>query len=124
MGLKENNLISKILLNLPKNIFLFRINCGMAWTGKIIKQNSNTITLKNYRPFHGAPTGTPDLIGWQTITITPDMVGQKIAVFYGKEVKATGDLSPDQKKVRKFMIDSACFYDVAREDAELFPEKI
>lgn len=35
---------------------------------------------------------TPDLIGYTTIEITPEMVGRKIAVFTGVEVK-----SPDWK---------------------------
>ena len=34
--------------------------------------------------------GFPDLIGWTRKTITPDMVGQKVAIFTGIEVKAPG----------------------------------
>lgn len=33
---------------------------------------------------------TPDLIGWKTIIITPDMVGTQIAQFVGAEVKKPG----------------------------------
>jgi hypothetical protein len=45
----------------------------------------------------GLAKGSADLIGWKTMEITPDMVGQKIAVFLSVEVKsAKGKLSPEQ----------------------------
>lgn len=34
--------------------------------------------------------GSSDLIGWQTIRITPDMVGRDFAVFLAAEVKKPG----------------------------------
>jgi len=45
----------------------------------------------------GLARGSADLIGWRTITITPDMVGTKLAVFTSIEVKTpTGRLTPSQ----------------------------
>lgn len=45
----------------------------------------------------GLARGSADLIGWRTITITPDMVGQRLAVFTSLEVKTpTGRLTPAQ----------------------------
>jgi hypothetical protein len=42
--------------------------------------------------------GGSDLIGWTSITITPEMVGKKIAVFTAIEVKsATGKIRPEQQ---------------------------
>lgn len=41
--------------------------------------------------------GPSDLIGWRTITITPDMVGQRIAVFTAIEVKDRGRATPEQQ---------------------------
>ncbi len=38
-----------------------------------------------------------DLIGWETITITPDMVGQRVARFLSVEVKAE-DWRPDKSE--------------------------
>ena len=32
--------------------------------------------------------GSSDLIGWKTITVTPDMIGKKIAVFTAIEIKS------------------------------------
>lgn len=37
----------------------------------------------------GLGKGSPDLVGWRVVTITPDMVGQRVAVFIGIEVKAS-----------------------------------
>jgi len=36
---------------------------------------------------YGLCPGSSDLIGWKTIEITPDMVGEKVAVFLAVEVK-------------------------------------
>ena len=45
----------------------------------------------------GLARGSADLIGWRTITITPEMVGQRVAVFTSIEVKTpTGRLTPAQ----------------------------
>lgn len=36
----------------------------------------------------GLCPGSADLVGFRTVTVTPDMVGQRIAVFAAVEVKA------------------------------------
>jgi hypothetical protein len=46
----------------------------------------------------GLARGSADLIGWRTVMITPEMVGQRIAVFTSIEVKTpTGRLAPAQQ---------------------------
>jgi hypothetical protein len=43
--------------------------------------------------------GAGDLLGWRTVTITPEMVGTQVAVFLSIEVKtATGKLRPEQQQ--------------------------
>ncbi len=43
--------------------------------------------------------GSADLIGWHTVTITPDMVGKQVAVFLAPEVKRPGSYATkDQKR--------------------------
>jgi len=100
MGSREKKIITDILQGLSLNKRLFRINSGMGWTGKIVAHDTEKIILKNPRPFHGAPTGWPDLAGWETIEITQEMVGKEIAVFCAEEVKATGKLSKDQRQFK------------------------
>ena len=46
----------------------------------------------------GLARGSADLIGWRTITVTPDMVGRQLAVFTSIEVKTpTGRIRPEQQ---------------------------
>jgi hypothetical protein len=47
----------------------------------------------------GLARGSADLIGYRTITITPEMVGQQVAVFTSIEVKTpTGRIRPEQQQ--------------------------
>lgn len=40
------------------------------------------------KPFtYGLPSGSGDLVGWARVIITPEMVGQTVAVFASVEVK-------------------------------------
>ena len=68
---------------------LFRQNVALAWVGKQIKRTPTTITLENSRPLHaGLCKGSSDVIGWTPVLVTPEMVGQTLAVFTAIEVKA------------------------------------
>ena len=66
---------------------LYRNNCGSLpdpRTGRLVT--------------FGLARGSADLIGWRTITVTPDMVGTRLAVFCSIEVKtSTGRLTPQQR---------------------------
>lgn len=43
------------------------------------------------KPFtYGLPAGSADLVGWTSVVVTPDMVGQTVAVFASVEVKPEG----------------------------------
>ena len=75
-----------------------RLACS---TGPVRLFRNNTGVLKDQ---HGRPVqfglckGSADLIGWTTRTITPDMVGQQVAVFTSIEVKTlTGRIRPEQR---------------------------
>jgi hypothetical protein len=45
---------------------------------------------------YGLCKGSSDLIGWRSTTITPEMVGQQLAVFTAIEVKDRGTPTPEQ----------------------------
>ncbi len=48
------------------------------------------VIVRRARPFHGAMKGWPDLVGWESIVITPEMVGKKVALFVAVEAKTKG----------------------------------
>ena len=67
---------------------LFRQNVALAWVGTIFRKTATRIILDNPRPLHaGLCKGSSDIIGWTRRVITPDMVGQTVAVFTALEVK-------------------------------------
>jgi hypothetical protein len=67
---------------------------------RLYRNNTGTLRDQHGRPVtFGLAVGSADLIGWTTRTITPDMVGQQVAVFTSIEVKsATGRLRPEQRQ--------------------------
>lgn len=113
----EQDLIKKRLLALdPERERLFRINAGMGWAGQILRREKTHIVIGNPRPLRAAPPGWPDLVGWETVEITPEMVGKKIAVFVFEEVKFTGDLRPNQKPFRDVLEKMGGIHRVVRPD--------
>lgn len=68
----------------------------------------------------GLPPGSPDLIGYRSIVITPDMVGQRIAQFVGVEVKThVGRVSPVQRKFLAMLNEAGAFASVFRSDDDV-----
>jgi len=122
---KLQNEILKIIGSNP-NFRLFRNNVGNGYMGnnaKFIRHYSNraqkdvlgehggettlSVQLDNPRRVRfGLCPGSADLIGLQSIEITPDMVGQKIARFVSIEVKSEkGRLKDDQVAWQKMVED-------------------
>jgi hypothetical protein len=75
-----------------------RIACSTGQT-RLFRNNTGTLRDQHGRPVSfGLCKGSADLIGYRTITITPDMVGQQVAVFLSIEVKTpTGRIRPEQQ---------------------------
>jgi len=96
----EQNIQNEIRLALGQsNVRLFRNNVGMAWSGEVVTLKNGDKLIKNPRPVHfGLCEGSSDLIGFTTVTVTPEMVGQKVAIFTAVEVKQPGRYpSPTQR---------------------------
>ena len=76
-----------------------RLACSTGDT-RLFRNNTGTLKDQNGRPVQfGLCKGSADLIGWKRVTVTPDMVGQQVAVFLSIEVKtATGRLRPEQQQ--------------------------
>lgn len=85
----ESNTLKRIMLAVGQRCKIFRNNTGQAWTGDEIQRQGRQMIITNPRPVRfGLAIGSPDLVGWKSVTITKEMVGQKLAVFVGIEVKA------------------------------------
>jgi hypothetical protein len=95
----ERTLLSEILLACSRGASrLFRINSGQGWTGRVLSHTPERLVLEHPRPFHAAPKGFSDLIGWRTVTVTPDMIGKRIAVFCAVEVKTGSVRLTDEQR--------------------------
>jgi len=119
----EIKLQNKILLRFSNGATrLFRNNVGMAWQGRMLKNNRGTVILENARPLHaGLMKGSADLIGWQSVEVTPEMVGKRIAIFTSVEVKGKGTrTTPEQIVWRQNVSDAGGNNVIARslEDVE------
>lgn len=100
-SIREGEVIRDRLAGLdPDTERLFRINSGVGWVGRVVQRREDLLVLADPRPLRAAPEGWPDMFGWKTIEITPDMVGLRVAVATGEEVKCSGDLRPEQRKFR------------------------
>jgi len=76
-----------------------RLACSIG-TCRLFRNNTGTLKDINGRPVSfGLCKGSADLIGWTTRTVTPEMVGQQVAVFTSIEVKTpTGRVKPEQQQ--------------------------
>lgn len=92
MARKEQELTAFILLEAAKTrTALFRNNVGLGWAGRLISNQQGRVMLHDAFPLRaGLCTGSSDLIGWHPVTITPEMVGKKVAIFTAVEVKTKG----------------------------------
>jgi len=99
--MSETAVQARIRLALGKlhHVRAFRNNRGLFWAGKPIAKTETTITLEYPRRVEaGLVNGASDLIGWTSVTITPKMVGQKLAVFTSAEVKDQASITADQAR--------------------------
>ena len=105
----------RIAVGAEQSATLFRANVGEAWTGTLAANNLNRVIIEDARRFRsGLPIGFPDLFGFRTVEITPEMVGKKLAVFAFIEVKTKqGRTSRAQEKMHAFLRDAGALGGVA-----------
>lgn len=111
MANAETNLQQRIRLALGTHpqLRLFRNN-----SGKLPDPRTG-----RYVQFGVASPGGADLIGWRTITVTPEHVGQQIAVFTAIEIKTpTGRITPAQQNFLEAVIKAGGIAGIARSVAD------
>lgn len=84
-----------------------RASCGSE-PGVVLYRNqsgqavyTNKATGRTYTVPYGLAPGGSDLIGWRSVEITPEMVGQRVAVFVAIEVKAPVNEKKANKKEKQ-----------------------
>lgn len=99
-----------------------RLRCGRNNKVRLWRNNTGVLMDRNGRPVQfGLCPGSSDLIGLRQVVVTPDMVGQAVAVFVAIEVKgAKGRVSEKQQNFIVMVKEMGGFAGVARtvEDAE------
>lgn len=108
MSSQEHAIQNGIRNALAGKALIFRANVGQAWTGsKINKLPGGKVLIEGARPFStGLPAGFSDLFGLTKVTITPDMVGQDVAVFVALEVKDKAKATEKQSNFLKAVNDN------------------
>lgn len=99
---------------------LFRNNIGVGWQGEVREHTAGRLVMLNPRPLHaGLFVGSPDLVGWRSLTVRPEHVGRVLAVFTGLEVKAPGrNPTPAQRQFLAAIIDAGGLAGVAHNTPE------
>lgn len=126
--MSEGVVWKQVMLRLSRGASrLFRNNTGTGWvgTGKpfrvstptTVKMYPGDVLLRSARPLHaGLCTGSSDGIGWHSVVITPEMVGQKFARFLAVETKAPkgGRIRPEQAQFIQSVLAAGGVAGVAR----------
>lgn len=95
----EHELMNAIRVALSRgDARLFRQQVGVGWVGKTSRLTDGSLLIQQPRPLHAGFAGLSDLGGWQTVTVTPDMVGKRIAVYSAIEVKAPRGRVTDEQQ--------------------------
>lgn len=106
--MSEKNIQSTIMLAASVNgANVFRNNVANAVAGQatrierdgpVMLHKGDWVVKQGRRTQFGLCVGSSDLIGWRAVTVTPNMVGRRIARFLALEVKtSTGRATDDQK---------------------------
>ena len=78
---------------------VFRNSVGTAWSGEILEQTKDSILLGHPRfTRYGLCPGSADLVGWRSLLVRPEHVGQHVAQLLSIEVKTSrGKARADQE---------------------------
>tara|TARA_E500000331_G_C17135006_1_gene660016 strand:+ start:653 stop:1051 length:399 start_codon:yes stop_codon:yes gene_type:complete len=94
-----------------------RIRIGLSrGETRLFRNNTGALKDQNGRLVHfGLCKGSPDLVGFRSVKITPEMVGQTVAVFTAIEVKTPkGKPTPLQERFLKVVQDFGGIAGIAR----------
>ena len=118
--MSEHRIQNEIRLAISGKATLFRNNVAVAWVGDVTELKDGSVLIRNARRLHaGLCEGSSDLIGWRSLTITPEMVGQIVAVFAALEVKSkTGRATAGQKNFCQRVTEAGGFAGIVKSPDE------
>lgn len=117
----ETNIVRSVMLAASRmGARLWRYNAGVAWAGQSTRRPDGSVVIANARPFHGVFEGHSDTGGFVTVTITPEMVGQKFARALYVEVKTDrGRVTDQQRQFISMARGAGALAGVARSDDDV-----
>lgn len=122
MASQETNIMHRVMIAISKlpNARIFRNNTGTGWAGQSYAQGSDRVVINAFPLKAGLCTGSSDLIGITTVTVTPEMIGQEIGIFTAIETKTFkgGKGSDEQKAFLKMVQERGGIAGIARSEAE------
>ena len=106
--MSEHATQNEIRLGISGKATMFRNNVAVSWVGDVTELKDGSVLIRNARRLHaGLCEGSSDLIGWRSLIITPEMVGERVAVFAALEVKSkTGRATAGQKNFCERVIEA------------------
>lgn len=124
MGRSEHDIQNRTRLAASQaGYVLWRNNVGKAWMGKILRndQRNRIIVLETPRLVtFGLTPGASDLIGFKPTIITPEMVGQTVAIFTAFEIKtAKGAVRPEQENFLAVVKSHGAIAKIIRDPSEI-----
>lgn len=122
-------LMNRIMLALSEaGRTVWRNTTAQGWAGKSIAlqrgdvyraKGGERVVFDAYPIKAGLCVGSGDIIGIDSVVITPEMVGQRVAVFCSWEVKSgTGRATKEQINFAKFVRNAGGVAEVVRNEQE------
>lgn len=122
-------LMNRIMLALSSaGRTVWRNTTAQGWAGKSFElragetykaKGGERVVIDAYPIKAGLCVGSGDIIGIDSVVITPDMVGKKVAIFCSWEVKSgTGRATPAQINFAKFIRNAGGVAEVVRNEQE------
>jgi len=113
-----NALETRLLRELSRgDTRLFRNTVGEGWMGKVARREEGMVLLQNARHVtFGLCVGSSDHVGWTSVTISPQHVGQRFARFIAIEAKdGSGRATSEQRNFIARVIEAGGRAGVARD---------
>lgn len=85
---------------------LFNVHVGKFWAGnptrfnrtQTIEVHDGDVLIRRARLINSGIEGMADLLGCTSVVVTPEMVGQTVAIYTSVEIKTTDYPTPAQKR--------------------------